>query len=74
VETLTDRGRDAGHDVDFLPIQPVLETGADLVDVLPLLNARVDAERIVPANTAAFLDRIGLRVDRDGAEPRLVRS
>jgi hypothetical protein len=74
VETLTARGRDAGHEVDFIPIQPVIETGEDLLDVLPLLNARVDAERVVPANTAAFLDRVGLRVDRDGTEPRLVRD
>ncbi|WP_251343347.1 DUF2064 domain-containing protein [Haloplanus halophilus] len=74
LETLTDRGRDAGHEVDFLPIQPVVETGDDLLDVLPLLNARVDAERVVPANTAAFVDRLGLRVARDDAEPRLVRD
>jgi glycosyltransferase A (GT-A) superfamily protein (DUF2064 family) len=74
LETLTARGRDAGHDVDFLPMQPVLETGADLLDVLPLLNARIGAERVVPANTAAFLEDVGLRVAYDEAEPRLVRD
>jgi hypothetical protein len=74
LETLTDRGRGAGHDVDFLPLQPLVETGNDLFDVLPLVNARVDAERIVPANTAAFFDSVGLRVDRDGPEPRLLRD
>ncbi|MFB6196287.1 MAG: hypothetical protein ABEI80_08950 [Haloplanus sp.] len=74
LETLTARGRDAGHEVDFLPVRPVIETGADLLDVLPLLNARVEAERIVPAHTAAFLDETGLRVAYDEAEPRLIRE
>jgi hypothetical protein len=74
LETLTERGRAAGHDVDFLPIQPVVETAADLFDVLPLLNARIEAERIVPANTAAVLDGVGLRIDRSGDDPRLVRD
>ncbi|WP_248895529.1 DUF2064 domain-containing protein [Haloplanus halobius] len=74
METLTARARDAGHDVDFIPIQPVIETGADLLDVLPLVNARVDAERIVPTNTAAFLDEVGLRVDYGDDGAHLVRE
>jgi hypothetical protein len=74
LETLTARGRDEGHEVDFLPIQPVVETGEDLLDALPLLNARVDAERVVPVHTATVADELGLRVDYDGAEPRLVRD
>ncbi|MFB6102576.1 MAG: hypothetical protein ABEJ73_08425 [Haloplanus sp.] len=72
METLTTRGRTAGHGVDFLPIQPVVETGADLRDALPVLNARVDAERAVPVHTATAVDRLGLRVAYDEAEPRLV--
>jgi glycosyltransferase A (GT-A) superfamily protein (DUF2064 family) len=74
VETLTARGRAAGHDVDFLPVRPVIETGADLFDALPMVNARIDGERAVPANTAAFFDEVGLRVAYDEAEPRLVRT
>jgi hypothetical protein len=74
VETLTARGRDDGHEVDFLPIQPVVETGDDLLDALPLLNARVDAERIVPVHTATVADELGLRVAYDGAEPQVVRD
>ncbi|GAB3322577.1 DUF2064 domain-containing protein [Haloplanus rallus] len=74
LETVTDRSRAAGHEVDFLPIQPVVETGTDLLDVVPALNARVAAERIVPANTAAFIDRTGLRVVHDDGEPRLARD
>jgi len=74
LETLNARGRDEGHDVDFLPIQPVVESGSDLLDALPLLHALVDAERIVPVHTATVVDELGLRVDYDGAEPRLVRD
>jgi hypothetical protein len=74
LETLTARGDDADFDVDFLPIQPVVETGEDLLDALPVLNARVDAERPVPVHTATVADELGLRVDREGAEPRVVRD
>jgi hypothetical protein len=74
LETLTARGRAAGHDVDFLPIQPVIETGADLLDALPIIDARVDAERAVPVHTATALDDFGLCVDHEGPEPRLVRD
>lgn len=72
LETLTARGRDVGEEVDFLPVQPVVETGADLLDALPILNARVGAERAVPVHTATVVDELGLRVARDDDEPRLV--
>jgi len=72
--TLTARGRDADHDVDFLPVQPVIETGADLLDALPILRARAEAERPVPVHTATVAADLGLRVDHDGAEPRVVRD
>ncbi|SDZ80356.1 hypothetical protein SAMN04488065_0439 [Haloplanus vescus] len=72
LETLTARGRDAGGEIDFLPIHPVVETGADLLDALPILKARIDAERAVPVHTATVVDELGLRVARDGDEPRLV--
>jgi len=71
METLTARGRDAGHEVNFLPVQPVVEVGADLVDALPILNSRVDAERPVPVHTATVADELGLRVDHSGDEPQL---
>ncbi|MFB6108764.1 MAG: hypothetical protein ABEJ82_07995 [Haloplanus sp.] len=73
LETLTHRGRDAGHEVDFVPLRPVVETGDDLLDALPLLRSRVAAERIVPTHTAAFVDDVGLRVDYDDGG-RLVRE
>jgi len=74
LETLTARGRDAGGEVDFLPVQPVVETGDDLLDALPLLNARIDAERAVPVHTATVAADLGLRVTYDGPEPSVVRD
>lgn len=62
LETLTARARDAGHDVDFLPMLPVVERGSDLATALPFLRARLGAERIAPANTAAFVDEADLGV------------
>ena len=72
--TLASRGREAGLGVDFLPMQPVIERGEDLLTALPLLAARREAERVVPANFAAFVEAAGLRVDREGDEPTLVRE
>lgn len=74
VETLTARGRAAGHGVDFLPVQPVIETGEDFLDALPMLNARRDGERAVPANTAVRFEDLGLRVSYEDDGPRLVRD
>ncbi|MFB6123350.1 MAG: hypothetical protein ABEJ78_07820 [Haloferacaceae archaeon] len=71
VETLTQRGRDAGHEVDYIPMTPVVERGDDLSTALPFLSARLAAERIVPAYTAAFVDDLGLQVGDDG---RVVRA
>ncbi len=65
LETLTDRGTAEG-DVDFLPMQPVVETGADLADLVPMLAARREAERIVPAHTARLVADFGLRATDAG--------
>jgi glycosyltransferase A (GT-A) superfamily protein (DUF2064 family) len=74
VGTLTDRARTAGHDVDFLPFRPAVETGTDLLDALLLIESRLAAERAVPTNTAAFVDRIGLGVSYAGDDPELMRT
>ncbi len=73
VETLTDRGLDAGHDVDFLPMLPVVETGEDLADALSLIRARQRAGRIVPRSTAETLDDLGVDVVAEGGDLSLVR-
>jgi glycosyltransferase A (GT-A) superfamily protein (DUF2064 family) len=72
LSTLTARARDAGHDVDFLPMQPVIERGRDLHTVLPQVRARTAAERAVPSRTAAALEEAGLDVRFEDGGPRLV--
>ena len=63
---LAERGDAAGVDVDFLPVQPAVETGDDLADLLPIFAARRAAERIVPAHTAELVADLGLAVTDDG--------
>lgn len=72
LETLTDRGLDAGYEVDFLQQLPVVETGADLAAALPLLRARERAGRIVPPHTMAAIREFGVAVvpGEDGLELR----
>lgn len=68
VETLTNRATDAGHDVEFIPMGPTVETGDDLVTLVALLEARRVAGRIVPAFTVEAIDDLGLFVDEvDGS-------
>jgi glycosyltransferase A (GT-A) superfamily protein (DUF2064 family) len=74
VGTLTDRARDAGLDVDFLPMMPVVETVDDLVTALAQLSARDRAGRIVPARTAVVVDDLGLAVTEAGDELQVTRS
>lgn len=63
VRTLTDRGRDAGLDVDFLQMLPVVETGPDLAEALTRIRARRSAGLRVPSHTAEALDGLGLVAD-----------
>ncbi|MFC7135246.1 MULTISPECIES: hypothetical protein [Salinibaculum] len=60
IETLTDRARDADLDVDFLPQTPVVESGADLADLVTQVRARLRAGRKVPVETATVIDSLGL--------------
>jgi hypothetical protein len=72
--TLAERGRDADRSVDFVQPSPSLETGADLLDVVPTLRARFAAERVVPDYTAAFVHEKGLDVASGDDGLRLVRD
>jgi len=74
VETLTDRGKDAGWNVDFLPTTPVVETPADLRTAVPLVRARHRSERVVPPRTTALIEEFGLRVQAGPDGPELVRE
>ncbi len=73
LETLTQRATDAGHEVDFLSTMTSVETGADLCSLVPLLNSRIEAGRIVPVNTATYLHDLGLRVEERDGEREVVR-
>lgn len=61
LETLTHRGVDAGLDVDYLAMAPVLQDGEDLADLLTLVRARGAAGRNVPPHTAETLASLDLR-------------
>jgi len=74
LETLTERGVDAGLDVDYAPTAPVLETRSDLADLVALLRARRTAGRNLPVHTAEALASLDLRVRSDGAELRVERG
>ena len=62
IETLTERALAADCSVDFLEMQPVVETQADLVTALTQLRARERAGRLRPEHVSAYLDEIGLTV------------
>jgi hypothetical protein len=72
--SLTERAVAAGHEVDYLSMSPLLETRADLVTALALLDARQRAGRAIPARTAAALDEFGLRLDARDGELELTRG
>lgn len=74
VETLTERAGDAGLDVDFLPLAPLVETGADLADAVAQIRARLRAGRNVPRETATVVDDLGLVVRSDGERPVVERA
>lgn len=63
VETLAWRAGDAGLGTDFLPVLPVVETGSDLATVVSLIRARRIADRMIPTNTATWIEEQGLRVE-----------
>lgn len=75
LETLTERARGEGHAVDYIPLQPVVERGSDLLTLLPLLASRVAAERIVPQYTTTLVRDLGLRVaESDDSRRTVVRE
>lgn len=70
VVTITERCVDGGCQVDFLPMHPIVETGTDLVSLVSIIEARRQAERIVPRFTMDAVDHLGLaiNVEDDGRE------
>lgn len=74
VRTLTDRARDEGHEVDFLERNPVVETPADLAELVLELRTRQRAEKWVPSHTAAAIEDLGLGVVSDDEGLRVARD
>lgn len=72
IETLADRAADADYETEFLPMQPVIERGSDLLSALPMLRSRFTAERIVPTYTSTFIHETGLAVVNDDGDDRIV--
>ncbi|GAB3686082.1 DUF2064 domain-containing protein [Salinarchaeum chitinilyticum] len=63
VETLTDCANDAGLGTNFEAMQPLLQTAADVEDLLPMLRARMRAGGLVPEATADVVSELGLGVE-----------
>ena len=75
VETLATHADDADLSIEYIPMQPVVETGDDLLTFLPLLESRITAERIVPKHVATLVREWGLRVETDeDDDPHVVRD
>jgi glycosyltransferase A (GT-A) superfamily protein (DUF2064 family) len=67
VETIVERAREAGLEVDFTPMLPVIEQAGDLETAVSVVRARVRAGRNVPPRTAQFVaDRDLQVVSQDG--------
>lgn len=67
VESLTARATGAGHDVDFLAMLPLVESGTDLGTAQSMLRARARADRIVPERTAAWFETFDSSGDAETA-------
>jgi len=74
VETLAQRGVDAGHDVGFAPTYPRIDSLSGLRATVAQIRAREHAGRIVPDRTAQVVDDLGLAVREGDDGPELVRE
>jgi hypothetical protein len=63
LETMTTRAADAGLSTEFLSMQPLVERGSDLATLLPMVRARLRADRRVPAATTAALEALDLSIE-----------
>jgi glycosyltransferase A (GT-A) superfamily protein (DUF2064 family) len=68
LNTLAELARGEGHDTEFVPTQPTIETGDDLASVVAEIRARVAAGRAVPEFTTALIEEYGLVVDENGLD------
>ncbi|KAB1193932.1 DUF2064 domain-containing protein [Haloferax sp. MBLA0076] len=74
VETLAERADDEELGLDYIPMLSVVETGADLATLVPILRSRVESERVVPEHTTTFVFEEGLRVESTDGVLELARD
>lgn len=74
LETLANRGADAGHGVDFIPMLTTVETHDDLVSLLSLLEARRAGGHATPTSTVEVIDDLGLRVAVEDGRRRVAHG
>ncbi|MFC7073610.1 DUF2064 domain-containing protein [Halovenus rubra] len=74
VETMTQRAREAGLSVEYLPVLPRIDTQSGLATTAALIRARDAAERIVPSRTTACLEELALQIDDGTVAPSSDRS
>lgn len=74
LETLATRGRDAGHDIEFVESLPLVADGVDLLTLCSRIRSRVTAGRVVPKYTTALLDELGLYVTDEAGSAVLTRE
>lgn len=71
--TLTDHAADAGLDTTFVELSPVVERGADLLTLLPMIQARRTADKALPAFTTALVEQLDLVVVPEEGDLRIDR-
>ncbi len=72
--TVTQRAVEAGHDVSFVDMHPVVTTEADLATLLIMIETAVAAEAPVPQATTEALYELDLRVDPTGGRRTVERA
>lgn len=74
VQSLAECADDADLPFEYLQMLPVVETGADLATLVPILRSRVEAERLVPKHTTTLVFEWGLAVEETDGVLELVRD
>lgn len=74
VSTITRRAVEAGHDVSFVNMHPVVATKADLATLLVMIESQVAANAPVPEATTEALYDLDLRVDTTGRRQTIERT
>jgi 2-phospho-L-lactate guanylyltransferase (CobY/MobA/RfbA family) len=68
LDGITERAQTAGLDMEFLPMQSVVETASDLATAVSILQARAAADHPTPQRTTALVEEWGLETAVDDDE------